>query len=377
MLTLIATIAAAQSCDPSCCDNSCVGDMADFAVSEFDIIGIDRTGKYVEVDGGWADANDSFPPANPTGFQFPYTPGITFSELEGSPDATEWGCGIMSSFGYVGNVACWGWTTDDEDQNAPPPMTDPGGGAQWQSDVPYAEMDISKKAGCAIGATGTVLAWSYYNQHSALEDARPTSTGYVQCSADDTMMCAVGQTNGGVDCWGNLSQMDVAIPTSGTYVDVSCRGNRYCWGVQDDGTLDFFGDDLNPSFMNNAPTATNIVEVHVNHEGSMAAVARDSDGYVWAWQYDTSIIGVVDDVPMAVGAYSQSSRTRRTTVKFSDIKIEAGNVCGLVSEDYDGQIECADATTPTVSFNEGDLVCWGRNSGPCAEVIHGSCVPSN
>ena len=359
IITLIATSAFGQTCE-----NTCVDDLGDFAVSQYDIIGIDQAGHYLEVDGGWADTDWSF--VNP------YTAGITFSELEGSPKATEWGCGILATYGYVGNVACWGWTADDEVKNAPPPMTDPADGSQWQSDAPYAEMDISLKAGCAIGSTGTILAWSYSTQPK-LEDDRPTAAGYTQCAASDPMMCAVGQTNGGVDCWGSLTQLDIPAPTTGTYTDVSCRSNRWCFATQDDGTLDYFGDDGELTFRDNAPTATNLIEVHTNERGAKAAVARDSDGYVWAWQYDTSIIGAVDEIPMAPGAYSQRSRTRRTAMKFSDVKLEYGNVCGLISETYSGDIECSDASTQTVTFVKGDLVCWGTNSGVCAEVIHPSC----
>ncbi len=361
MIVFMMAAASAQTCS-----NECVDDIGDFAVSRSDIIGVDRSGAYLEVEGGWPDAVYSL--------VHPYAAGVRFSELEGSPDSTEWGCGILDVYGYVGNVACWGVDTDDDDKNEPPPITDPGGGAQWQSDAPYAEIDISEDAGCAIGATGTVLAWSRYTDPE-LEDDRPTVAGYSQCSADDNMMCAVGLPNGGVDCWGDTAKHDIPAPTSGTYVDVSCRTHRYCWAVKDDGSIEFFGDDLLQNWINRTPTATNLVEVHTNNEMGAAAVARDSDGYVWAWQNNNSMDVVVDQVPMAPGAYSQSDLVRRSTVKFSDIKIEGKNVCGLVSEDYSGQIECGDGTTPTVDFSEGDLLCWGTNSGTCAEVVAGSCAP--
>lgn len=359
MLFLLLSLFSAfgQECPPE----TCVTGMGVFAVSDFSVIGVDRAGKYWQVEPGFADSTWSLLDPN--------AEGVRFSELEGSPGATEWGCGISSTYGFIGNVACWGAGTDDVDDHAPPLVTNPGSG-QWQSDVPYTALDISQESGCAIGTSGTVLAWSTASQ-STLETNIPTSNEpYLWCSADDSMMCA--GHDAGVDCWGNTSLLTTPAPTSGTWVDGSCRGNRDCFFVKNDNTLVYAGYTPTASFTLNAPTDY-ISKVELNHDGTKVGLALTTTGEVWAWQPDTNLSTTVDAVPMAPGAYSQTSKLRKSVIKFSDIKVERYNACGLVAEDYSGQIECADATTPTVDFKQGDLVCWGQIGNPCAVVLHPDC----
>jgi hypothetical protein len=383
MFMMMFTVAFGQvTCDPP--PGSCEDDIAKYAVSNSDVMGIDAMGRYYEVRGGWADSDNSTDITLVPGFTFPYTPWMTFSELEGSRGGSEWGCGVAVPAGYTGKVMCWGVSTDDEDYNRPPPMFDPGDGSQWQDDAPYSKMDTSEKAGCAIGATGKILAWGQYNR-TEIEDDRPTSGGYTSCSADDLHVCAT-KPGSGVECWGSNSALEylglgtspragtTAPPTSGTYDNVSCRKHSDCFAISDTGSLVYFGRNLDMTFQTNGPAGSDFVEVQLNNGNTKYALARRTSGTIAVWRGNGSNMEVLKEAPTAVGYWiNNSQRLVETVTKFKSHKIEDVAVCGDLAEDYLGDIECSDGTALAVDWQEGDLICWGNNSGVCAERIAQVC----
>ncbi len=355
---MLITLVLSAWADPCC-------EIKDFAVAKQPVIIIDQHGNYDELIGGYTDSEWSL--------ENPYT--FRHLTLEGNRGGTvETACSTIDAPVIHGKVACWGAKTGTgtSDHVRPPDLDD-------QTDAPYSMLDLDENGACAIGSSGTVMVWG---KDSDFENG-PTGNGYLACevfnSGASEFACAVGGRDG-VECWGdNALNIFVRPPTDREYVDMSCRSFRECFAVGYDGSLYPFGQPGEPAYMAwvpNMPSDTDFVAVHVNHTGTPVGAAQHADGYVSLWQGDpiSQATRALSDAPRQPSStFDKDDLTVKTNVKFTHVKIEHDNICGIVAEDatsmsttrlYDPTEtlqQNIDAGRTVGPFLEGQLVCWARN----------------
>ncbi len=249
----------------------------------------------------------------------------------------EWGCGIDNHF-Y--SLQCWG-NGDTEGRITETPTG-------WG----YRDVDVARtNFGCANTRAGEIECWGHdaYGKTTA-----PYDSGYIDMATGDSTACAIA-SDGSLVCWGNDGRGHIThcdgLPGPYKALDVGLRSVVL---VTDAGEVEICGDPTWTDFaswVSNAPTTADVVDVQVNETGTPVFLAHHSDGEVTLWQASGGTISdALEHAPDAPS--SMTARTFRTDTRFVFTpKITSANVCGVVS------------SSPSASFTWLDGICWGQING--------------
>ena len=325
------------------------------------IFAIDEAHQYYELSGNWP--NGDFSLADPNEFRMSF--------VEGGGDSPSFGCGLLDEFQMRNEIACFGINTDKDgnpsnEWNIPPAGT-------------YSMLDVNAvgyAGSCAISdVDGSVVSWGH--QYNDAVGDEPTNTGFTTCTAaSGGIQCAAGRVNSGIECYGDTSKLNIAAPTSGTYIDVDCISTKYCMGVLDDNTVTYFGDDTVGAwtrFSTRLPSTVAVAQIAFS-TGSSGQAVLDTDGYAHIWSKASGSHEIVMEAPISYNdAYNKLHGTAndngymKTNVKFAigSLKHEGNNnICGIVAELPTETVVSLDNYTTTDEVDDitvGGLMCWGSH----------------